>query len=118
MKLGNIAVTGLLAAALALPVFAQPAQGSGQGMGPGSGNGKGMGFKLNQDNTPGWTLMTADERAANQAKMRAAKSYDECKAVQEENHQAMAARAKEKGVNLPAPHKNGCDVMKARGFFK
>jgi hypothetical protein len=88
--------------------------GAGAGMGPG----KGMRYNFNKDNTPGWALMSAEERTAHRDKMRAAKSYDECKAAQEEHHQAMEARAKEKGVTLPAPRYNGCDRMKARGFFK
>ena len=89
-------------------------------MGPGAGNGGGRAARFGWDktNTMGWTLMTAEERAAHQAKMRGVKTYDECKALQDENHQAMAARAKEKGLTLAAPRRNGCDVMKARGFFK
>jgi hypothetical protein len=50
--------------------------------------------------------------------MRGAKTYEECKAVQDEHHKAMEVRAKEKGVTLPAPRNNGCDRMKARGFYK
>jgi hypothetical protein len=85
-------------------------------MGPGGG--KGMRFNFDKDNTPGWALMTTEERAAHSGKMRAAKTYDECKAVQDEHHKAMEVRAKEKGVTLPAPRQNGCDRMQARGFFK
>lgn len=85
-------------------------------MGPGGG--KGMRFKFNKDNTPGWALMSAEERTAHRSSMMAAKSYDECKAAQEAHHKAMEVRAKEKGVTLPAPRYNGCDRMKARGFFK
>ena len=62
--------------------------------------------------------MTQEERAANQAKMRAVTTYDECKLLQDENHKTMEARAKEKGVKLPPPRQNGCNVMKARGFIK
>ncbi|MEO1765755.1 hypothetical protein [Thiobacter aerophilum] len=75
-------------------------------------------YRFNQTNTPGWTLMSAEERAEHQKKMLAAKTYDECKAIQEEHHKAMEARAKEKGVTLNAPRYNACDRMKARGFFK
>ena len=85
-------------------------------MGPRGG--KAMRFNFNKDNTPGWKLMTAEERTVHSGKMRAAKSYDECKVLQDEQHKAMEARAKEKGVMLPAPRQNGCDRMKARGFFK
>jgi len=137
MKLTYIALLAVLGASLAAPVVAQPAggqgmgpgQGMGQGMGPGGGMGPGAGgmgpgggkamrFNFDKNNTPGWALMSAEERTAHSSKMRNAKTYDECKSLQTEHHQAMEVRAKEKGVTLPAPRDNGCDRMKARGFFK
>jgi hypothetical protein len=121
MKLKDMALLAVLGAALATPAFSQPA--GAQGMGPGSGRGPGEGgmgmrFQFDKDNTRGWALMTPEERAAHSGKMHSAKSYEECKALQSEHHQAMEARAKEKGVTLPSPGANGCDRMKARGFFK
>jgi len=100
--------------------------GGGPGMwngGPGAGNmgpaGRGMrGMRFDQNNTHGWTLMTPEERTANQIKMRAVKTYDECKLVQAEQRTLMEARAKEKGVTLPTPPQSGCENMKARGFIK
>ena len=114
MKLRHIALLAVLGASLASPAFAQPV--GGPGMGPGGG--MGMRFNFDKDNTPGWALMNAEERAVHGTKMRNVKTYDECKSLQTEHHQAMEARAKEKGVTLPAPRYNGCDRMKARGFFK
>jgi len=101
----SITLAALLAAALAAPALAQG--GAGQ-----------RGMRFSQTNTPGWTLMTAEERTAHQAKMRAVKTYDECKLLQDEQHQAMQARAKEKGVTLNVPRQNSCDRMKARGWIK
>jgi hypothetical protein len=126
MKLAHIAFTAILGAALAAPVLAQPGPGGGMGpgmgpgggMGPGMGGGRGMRYQFNKDNTPGWSLMTPEERAAHREKMLAAKSYEECKAAQEEHHRQMEARAREKGQTLPAPRVNACDRMKARGFYK
>lgn len=70
-------------------------------------------------NTRGWQLMTAQERVEHQNKMRSFTTYDECKTYQQEQHQAMEARAKEKGVTLPAAGDGyGCDNMRARGFLK
>lgn len=127
-----IAIATTLAAALSASVLAQSAPaapGMGMGMGPGMGTGPGMqgagpgvrgmrGMRFDKTNTPGWTLLTAEERTANQAKMAAVKTYDECKVVQTEQHAAMQVRAKEKGVTLNTPRQNACDVMKARGFIK
>jgi hypothetical protein len=130
MTLKSITLAALLGAALTASVMAQPGPGMGGGMGAGAGmqgpgagpmgpGGRGMrGMRFDKNNTPGWTLMTAEERTANQAKMRAVKTYDECKLLQAEQHTAMEARAKEKGVVLNTPGKNGCDVAKARGLIQ
>ncbi|MDZ7622204.1 MAG: hypothetical protein U5O69_07440 [Candidatus Competibacteraceae bacterium] len=70
-------------------------------------------------NTRGWSLMTPQERTEHQNKMRSFTTYDACKAYQEAHHQAMEARAKEKGVTLPTTAGGyGCDNMRARGFLK
>jgi uncharacterized OsmC-like protein len=71
-------------------------------------------------NTWGWQLMTPEERTEHQAKMRSFKTYDECKAYQEEHHKQMEERAKEKGLTLPMgkPGAYGCDNMRARGYIK
>lgn len=114
MKFAKPTAILLFLTTLSLAVFAQP--GPGPGMGPGGGRGKGP--MLNQDNTRGWSLMTAEERTAHREKMISAKTYDECKAIQDEHHVAMEARAKEKGVTLPAPRQNACERMKARGAAK
>lgn len=111
MTLKSITLAILLGAALTASALAQP--------GPGPGMGGGMGrMRFDKNNTPGWTLMSAEERAAHQAKMRAVKTYDECKQLQAEQHTAMEARAKEKGVTLNSPGRNGCDVAKARGLIQ
>lgn len=122
----NLTLIALLGAALAAPVLAQsgPGMGGGPGMqnsAPGTGGGmgrggRGMGF--NQDNTPGWTLMTPEEQAAHREKMQSVKTYEECKTLQGAHRVTMEARAKEKGTTLPVPRQNGCDRMKAQGFIK
>ena len=116
MKTPNRIITAL-AGALALTMTSLVAAQPGPGMGAGPGAGM-RGMRFDQANTPGWTLMTAEERTANQSRMRAVKTYEECKQVQDEQHKVMEARAKEKGVTLAAPRQNGCDVAKARGWLK
>jgi hypothetical protein len=75
-------------------------------------------YRFNQDNTPGWSLMTPAERSAHQNKMWSAKTYDECKAIQTEHHAVIAARAKDKGITLNVPSQNACDRMQMRGVLK
>lgn len=137
-KLKSVTLIALLGAVFAAPLLAQPGPGWGSGMGmgmgmgggpgmpnggpgvgrwgPGAGGMRGMGF--NQANSGIWSLMTPEERIANQSKMRAVKTYDECKLVQTEQRTLMETRAKEKGLTLPTPRQNGCDNMKARGLIK
>jgi hypothetical protein len=101
--------------------LAQPAAGMGpdrMGAGPGaSASGMGMGRgaeRWDTDDTPGWKLMTPDERKDHQAHMRAMKSYDECKAYQAQHHGQMVARAKERGAKaLAQPQRDAC-----RGLMK
>ena len=122
MKTSHLTMIALLGAAIAAPAFAQPGPGMGgmggmgSGMG-GMGQGKGM-MAFNKTNTPGWSLMTPEERSAHQQKMWSFKTFDECKAYQVEHHTAMTAKAKEQGKTLPTPRANACDRMKVRGQFK
>ena len=131
MKIRMLAVMAVLGAGLSASVLAQPGQGMGPGggmgpgMGPGMGGmggmgpgGKGMQYRFNKDNTPGWSLMTPEERTAHHDKMMAAKTYDDCKAAQAEQHKQMEERAKAQGKTLRGPRQNACDNMKARGFYK
>ncbi len=131
MKLSQLTFIALLGAALAAPAFSQqPGQGMGPGMGPGMGGGMGPGmgagmgpgkggrFAIDNNNTVGWALMTAEERTAHQQRMWSFKDYGECKTYQLEHHQRMEARAKEQGKSIVPPRMNACDRMKARGVIK
>lgn len=105
-------------------------QGGWYGMGPGGGRGMsgmgrggmgggmGRGMMANQNVARGWQFMTPEERTAQQVKMRAVKTYDECKLVQTEHRSTIEARAKEKGVNVLTPRGNPCDNLKARGLIQ
>lgn len=108
---------GPCAASPAAPCAGGPGAGMGGGMGGNMGRG-GMGMRFGRSNTPGWSLLSPEERTAHRERMLAAKSYDECKAVQAAQHQIVVERAKERGVTLPTPRRNGCDVMQSRGLFR
>lgn len=101
-----VTLVALVGIALSSSVSAQPGPGPGRGM------------TFNQDNTPGWALMTPEERAEHRGKMLSLKTYEECKAFQAEHRTAMEARAKETGKTLRTGRQNGCDRMKARGLIK
>ncbi len=132
MNFKRMALVALLGAAASATLWAQPGAGMGGGMGGGMGMQQGMmpnagpgampmgpgGMRFSQNNTRGWTLMTAEERTAFQRKMREVKTYDECVQVQAEHRGAMEMRAKEQGLTLPTPRRNACESMKARGLIK
>ena len=106
-------ILGAAITAASLAAFAQP-YGPGPG-GPGPGPGaRGM-PRFNDTTTPGWSLMSAEERGAHQERMRSMKGYDECEAYMVEHRKLMDERAKEKGKALrgrgPGP---ACDVLKGK----
>ena len=118
MKLATFIV---LAACLSFgSAFAQPGAASGPGpgasaprMGMGPGGGRGPMGRWGSDNTPGWTMMTPQERTEHQTRMRSMTNYDECKTYQAQHHEQMAARAKERGAKpLAAPRRDPCASLK------
>lgn len=72
-------------------------------------------YRFQQDDTPGWTLMTPAERTEFQNRMWSAKTYDECKALRDEHRATLQARAREQGVTLNEPRRDACAQMRARG---
>ena len=101
-------------------------QGMGQGMGPGAGMGPGMhqgmgpgmggpymNWHMNRGNTPGYMLMTPEERTAHLNKMRSLQSADECNAYMTEHRAKMTERAKEKGAAAPPMRGDPCRMTPA-----
>lgn len=105
---------GVLAlAAICGLAVAQPGPGASAPGAPGMGMGMRHGPRMGPDNTPGWALMTPAERNEHRDHMRSMKSHDECQAYMAQHHEQMAARAKEKGVSVPArPRRDACAGMK------
>jgi hypothetical protein len=86
--------------------------GMGQGMGPGRGPG-GMGARgprWGADYTPGWALMSPQEREEHRTRMQGAKTYDECNTLRQQHREQMAARARERGASAPfgQPRRDAC----------
>jgi hypothetical protein len=127
MKNVRIAVVACVLGLASSGVFAQAASGPGRGMGQGPGMMQGAGpagsaarmgpggrmARWGSDFTPGWSLMNDQERNTHRERMRSAKTYEECKALQEEHRAQMAARAKAHGGKaLPTPRRDGCAGLK------
>ncbi len=95
------------------PGASAPGMGMGMGKGMGPGGGRGPMGRWGADNTPGWTMMTPQERSEHQNRMRSMTSYDECKTYQAQHHEQMMARAKERGAQLQAaPRRDPCAGLK------
>jgi hypothetical protein len=101
------------------------AQGPGTGAGtepsPGKGQGQGMhrmGMKFGSANTPGWSMMSKEERKEHHDKMMSAKTMGECTALHEDHRKLMEQRAKDKNTTLPQPKHNPCEMMQKHGAFK
>lgn len=119
-------VVATLVAVSAAGVLAQPGGGPGAGGGPrgpgpgASAPGMGMGpggraggGRWGADHTPGWALMTPQERNEHRDRMRSMQTYEDCKAYQQQHHQQMAARASERGGKaLAAPRRDACLGLK------
>lgn len=85
--------------------------GRGPGSGPGAGGGPGA--RWGSDYTPGWSMMTSQERQEHQARMRSMNSYEECNAYMTQHREQMAQRAQERGGKpLPQPRRDPCAGLK------
>ena len=92
------------------PAASAPGMGGGMGMGPGGGRGA---ARWGSDYTPGWTLMSQQERNEHRDRMRSMKTYEECKSYQDQHHEQMASRAKERGGKaLAQPRRDACSGLK------
>jgi hypothetical protein len=69
--------------------------------------------RFGADHTPGWALMTLQVSNEHRRRMLSMKTYDECKACQDQHHEQMATRAKERGGKaLAQPRRDACASLK------
>ncbi len=78
---------------------------------PAPGAGKAM--RMHRDQTPGWAMMTREERNQHHQMMMGMKDQATCQAYMQEHHAKMAERAKERGRAAPAmPRQDACASLK------
>lgn len=66
------------------------------------------------DVTAGWSMMSWKERNEHRKRMRAMKTYDECKTYLDEHHTKMMERATERGKTpLAEPRRDACAGLKS-----
>ncbi len=75
------------------------------GMGPGARWGQGYTF--------GWSMMSEAERQQHRDRLATLQTYDECRRTMDQHHDEMVARAKERGIAMPAqPRRDACAGLK------
>ncbi len=70
--------------------------------------------RANWYNTPGWKLMTAQERADYRAKMKGMKTPEECQAFVDQHQADMVERAKAKGSEVIPERNDACNWLKKK----
>ncbi|HEX5311976.1 hypothetical protein [Aquabacterium sp.] len=70
--------------------------------------------EVNWYTTPGWKIMTPDERKAYRDKVHATQSLEECQAFVHDNYQQMAERAKAAGKSIGAESNLACKRLAAK----
>ena len=73
--------------------------------------------RFDDDNVPGWALMTSAERAKHHQKLTSFRTVTACRAYMLEHRKEMEARARERNRTLRPPRFDPCDQMKARGLL-
>jgi hypothetical protein len=73
---------------------------------------KGSALWWGSDSTAGWSLMSWKERNEHRKKMRAMKSYEECKSYLDLHHERMRERARARGVPMSEPKHDSCAALK------
>lgn len=93
----------LAAMALSAAACAQPASPPGASA---------SGPRVGGDFTPGWSMMSPQERDAFHQRMRDAKNRQECEQMMTEHRQLMQERAKQRGMPMHGPRSDACERMR------
>jgi hypothetical protein len=75
-------------------------------------------FRFDQNNVPGWAMMTSAERAEHHQRLLSFKSLEDCKAYMEGQRKIMEERVKERNRTLPAPRFDVCEQLKVQGILE
>lgn len=69
---------------------------------------------VGHDDTPGWSLMSREERRQHREKLHSMKAYDECRSYLDKLREQMRERARKQGRSLPqAPRRDACAALRA-----
>lgn len=89
--------------AVLLSLVGAVSAGCAQGARPMSGP-----WRAGPNHTPGWSMMSEQERAQHHAQLQAAKTPEECQRVMDEHRRLMQRRAAERGMPMQSPPEAAC----------
>lgn len=89
--------------AVLLSLVGAVSAGCAQGARPMSGP-----WHAGPNHTPGWSMMSEQERAQHHAQLQAAKTPEECQRVMDEHRRLMQRRAAERGMPMQSPPEAAC----------
>jgi hypothetical protein len=70
-------------------------------------------WRMNRGNTPGFAMMTPEERNQHHQMMMGMKDHATCQTYMQEHHAKMVERAKERKQTIPAtPRRDACGWLK------
>lgn len=76
---------------------------------PAAGASAPRGARVGAEYTPGWDMMTAQERDAHRDRMLSARTAEECRRIRDEELVQAARRARTRGIkDLPDPRADAC----------
>jgi hypothetical protein len=68
---------------------------------------------MGRDFTPGWAMMSAQERDEHHKRLQEARTPEECRAVMDEHRKLMEQRAKDRGMaGMRGPRRDACAGVK------
>lgn len=113
-----LGITGAVGCALAQGTAQPSAPGNAPAPGasgadkyPGPGVAPPMGpWRSGPRHTPGWSMMTEQERQEHHARLRDARTPEDCQRVMDEHRQLMEQRAKARGLPMNRPPNAACAV--------
>lgn len=109
----TLIATALLCAGAAWAQEATPTKPPGPGAAATGQHHHGMRGCCGRHDTMGWSMMSRQERRDHHNKMMGMSDHATCQAYMQEHHTQMAARAKERGVAMPAqPRRDACAGLK------
>ena len=114
----SISLATAVGAALAQAGSSPPGEGNyppptagERAWGPAGGAGSAHGrWRAGPRHTPGWSMMSEQERMQHREQLRGARHAEDCQRIMQEHQRLMQQRATERGAPMPRPPRAACPM--------